>query len=148
MDILAVVTVVAPRLASRVIHDDIIKHNALHRYRCIRYQDTSALLWAIDRNVAESYVSVLRVSWSIAMRVWNGWPAYATRSSVCAAQLREGASVALLRRTDPNCPLFRFIHHNVLVGDVSDKTTTPELQIYALESVMHVGVSESYIAHG
>merc|ERR1719305_1763234 len=82
------------------------------------------------------------------MSTRNIGPAKAARSPIRAAQISDVATIALLGWTNPDGPLLRSIHYDILIQDVCHKAVTPELHVDAFRSVMHMSIAEGDVPNG
>mmetsp|Transcript_47135 Transcript_47135/g.152214 ORF Transcript_47135/g.152214 Transcript_47135/m.152214 type:complete len:284 (-) Transcript_47135:352-1203(-) len=142
----AVVLLVPKRPRRRLVDDDVVEAHAPHRRRLIRQQHPGALLRAEDGDVAQRDVGVLPARRRVAVRARHSRPADGARAAVRRAEVCQAASVALLRRPDPDGELLRLLNHDVLVEDVADRAGAAELHVDALDRANHARVPKGDIA--
>lgn len=92
--------------------------------------------------VAQRDVDVLGIVGHVALSERNVGPAETARISLANVN-----AVSLLCGSDPNRPLLRLVHDNVLPQHVLNETSAAELGVNALVRLVHVRVAEGDVAH-
>ena len=96
----------------------------------------------LRNNVLQGDVDEAGICGHVALGEGDIWPA-----QTAGVRSADKDTIGLLGGSDPNGPLLRSLHDDVLIEDVLDESRPAELDVDPFVGMVHVGVPEGHIAH-